>query len=271
MVAALGLAALAACTSPVMPGPMAGEASTTVDILDYLVGDASTWPRIGALYMNQVVDPVAQEICWVKYGNPRRFECWRWDDRYVYHETDNAIDGNTGDDLMDYSAVGSAIAVNLSSANINTGVGTVAASTASAQGTDTLLNIERIIATPGNDTLVGSSGSNLLAGGSGSDSIDGGDGADTVSGGDGSDNVRGMSGNDTLSGGTGSNTLDGGSGIDCVTDLVTGAYRPQKAVASDSLDAAKGDPRALMEHPGYAGRYAAAVMEKALEIGRAHV
>ena len=97
MVAALGLAALAACTSPVMPGPMAGEASTTVDILDYLVGDASTWPRIGALYMNQVVDPVAQEICWVKYGNPRRFECWRWDDRYVYHETDNAIDGNTGE------------------------------------------------------------------------------------------------------------------------------------------------------------------------------
>ena len=49
-----------------------------------------------------------------------------------------------------------------------------------------------------------------------------------------------------------------------VTDLVTGDYRPQKSVASDSLDAAKGQARALMEHDGAAGRYAAAVMEKSL-------
>ena len=49
-----------------------------------------------------------------------------------------------------------------------------------------------------------------------------------------------------------------------VTDLVTGAYRPQKPVASDSLDAAGNDPRALIEHDGLAGRYAAAVMENTL-------
>ncbi|MFG1244233.1 3-hydroxyacyl-CoA dehydrogenase/enoyl-CoA hydratase family protein [Xanthobacter sp. V7C-4] len=49
-----------------------------------------------------------------------------------------------------------------------------------------------------------------------------------------------------------------------VTDLVTGAYRPQKKVESDALDAAKGDARALMQHDGAAGRYASAVMEKAL-------
>ena len=49
-----------------------------------------------------------------------------------------------------------------------------------------------------------------------------------------------------------------------VTDLVTGDYRPQKTVESDSLDAAKGDARVLMEHDGAAGRYAAAVMEKSL-------
>ena len=49
-----------------------------------------------------------------------------------------------------------------------------------------------------------------------------------------------------------------------MTDLVTGDYRPQKPVASDSLDAAGNDPRALIEHDGLAGRYAAAVMEKTL-------
>ncbi|MFG1343925.1 FAD-dependent oxidoreductase [Xanthobacter autotrophicus DSM 431] len=49
-----------------------------------------------------------------------------------------------------------------------------------------------------------------------------------------------------------------------VTDLITGEYRPQKQVSSDSLDDAKGDARALMEHAGAAGCYAAAVMEKSL-------
>lgn len=49
-----------------------------------------------------------------------------------------------------------------------------------------------------------------------------------------------------------------------VIDLATGDYRPQREAASDSLEAARGNPRALMEHEGAAGRYAAAVMEKAL-------
>jgi 3-hydroxyacyl-CoA dehydrogenase len=49
-----------------------------------------------------------------------------------------------------------------------------------------------------------------------------------------------------------------------VIDLATGDYRPQQPAASDSLDAARNDPRALMEHAGIAGRYAAAVMEKTL-------
>ncbi|MDQ0564196.1 3-hydroxyacyl-CoA dehydrogenase [Rhizobium mesoamericanum] len=49
-----------------------------------------------------------------------------------------------------------------------------------------------------------------------------------------------------------------------VTDLKTGEYRPQKPISSKSLDASGGDPRALMEHPGLGGRYAAVVMEKSL-------
>lgn len=47
-----------------------------------------------------------------------------------------------------------------------------------------------------------------------------------------------------------------------VTDLVTGEYRPQKAVESESLAASGGDARALMEHEAAGGRYASMVMEK---------
>lgn len=48
------------------------------------------------------------------------------------------------------------------------------------------------------------------------------------------------------------------------TDLLTGEYRAAHAPESDSLTAAGRDARALMMHPGVAGRYAAAVMEKTL-------
>jgi len=71
--------------------------SQSVDVLDYLIGDPSVWPRVGNHSQNQFVDTSQRQVCWVKYGNPRTFECWRWDDDYVYHLVDHAIDGNTGE------------------------------------------------------------------------------------------------------------------------------------------------------------------------------
>jgi hypothetical protein len=85
--------ALAACGSPIAPT----DGIATVDVLQYVIGDASLWPRVGSNSMSQIVADDRREVCWVKYSNPRRFECWRWDDEFVYHATDNAIDGNTGE------------------------------------------------------------------------------------------------------------------------------------------------------------------------------
>jgi len=80
-------------------GRLAPSAPTaaTVDVLDFLIGDASLWPRVGNHSQNQFVDAPRREVCWVKYANPRTFECWRWDDQYIYHVVDHAIDGNTGE------------------------------------------------------------------------------------------------------------------------------------------------------------------------------
>jgi len=47
-------------------------------------------------------------------------------------------------------------------------------------------------------------------------------------------------------------------------DLATGDYRPSRPVASESLDAARGDALALMAHAGVGGVYAARVMLKTL-------
>jgi hypothetical protein len=82
-IAVLGMVACA--TSP---------SSETVDVLDYVLGTADTWPRHGAPnhYQHQHVE--GDRVCWTKYTLPWSYECWRWDDAYLYHAVDHAIDGN---------------------------------------------------------------------------------------------------------------------------------------------------------------------------------
>ena len=94
---ALGVAAAwVGCTrAATPPGPTPGV--RRIDVLQYVVGDTALWPRRGNHSQNQVVDPAAREVCWVKYANPRTFECWRWDDQFIYHAVDHGLDGNTGE------------------------------------------------------------------------------------------------------------------------------------------------------------------------------
>src|SRR5436190_12550673 len=93
MVAAGGACRPVAAPSPVSPSP----SSSAVDVLAYVIGDMASWPRVGNHSQNQVVDEARREVCWVKYANPRTFECWRWDDSFIYHVVDHGIDGNTGE------------------------------------------------------------------------------------------------------------------------------------------------------------------------------
>lgn len=91
--AAFVMCLTAGCASPSAPSANGSR----VDVLDYILGEAQTWPRVGSQSQHQIVDFGRREVCWVKYANPRTFECWRWDDQYVYHVVDHAIDGNTGE------------------------------------------------------------------------------------------------------------------------------------------------------------------------------
>ena len=36
----------------------------TIDVLDFIIGEAGLWPRIGTQAQNQVVDDERREICW---------------------------------------------------------------------------------------------------------------------------------------------------------------------------------------------------------------
>jgi hypothetical protein len=93
----LAIAALlcSTCRSPLSPSARATPVLS--DVLDYIVGDPTLWPRIGNHYQEQILDLGRREVCWVKYANPRRFECWRWDDQFIYHEVDHALDGDSNE------------------------------------------------------------------------------------------------------------------------------------------------------------------------------
>src|SRR5207244_9710479 len=90
------LAILTGCNAatPLAPAP---QSQPIVDVLSYVIGDPSTWPRTGTQFQTQLVDQDAHTVCWVKYGRPEMFECWRWDDVWVYHAVDHAVDGDTGE------------------------------------------------------------------------------------------------------------------------------------------------------------------------------
>lgn len=71
--------------------------------------------------------------------------------------------------------------------------------------TETLIDIENLIGSFGNDALYGNSANNLLIGGYGDDWLNGRDG---------NDNLQGGAGNDGLYGGTGDDAMTGGAGDD---------------------------------------------------------
>lgn len=69
-------------------------------------------------------------------------------------------------------------------------------------GTVTLISIENVSGSLGNDTLIGNGSSNGLGGGAGNDSLTGADGQDYIDGGFGRDTIIGGSGDDYMDGGS---------------------------------------------------------------------
>src|SRR5947207_12727162 len=92
----VGIVGTGACSRTGDPtAPTAPSSPGRIDVIDFLVGSPQLWPRIGSFSQNQFLDRDGRQVCWVKYANPRRFECWHWDEAYVYHDVDHAIDGDS--------------------------------------------------------------------------------------------------------------------------------------------------------------------------------
>ena len=118
----------------------------------------------------------------------------------------DTLDGGAGIDTVDYSALGSAITVDLRRAAEQT--------ISAAGGNDMLSNIENVVGGRGGDRLLGSSDNNTLEGIGGNDTLVGFDGDDILLGGLSNDVLSGGNGDDTLDGGAGRDIFNGGAGED---------------------------------------------------------
>ncbi len=144
------------------------------------------------------------------------------DDTLVGGAGSDTLVGGAGLDWADYSGATSGATVSLSSAAQNAGYATG----------DDLREIEGILGSAFNDTLIGAAAGEYLIGGSGRDMLRGEDGIDTLEGGD---------GDDTLVGGLGSDVLRGGAGVDWASYEFAAAIRIDLATPGMSNGEAAGD------------------------------
>jgi Ca2+-binding RTX toxin-like protein len=135
-----------------------------------------------------------------------------FDDLIYSNAAANIIEGGAGIDSVSY-VYGSAVNVNLAT-NIHSG--------GYAAG-DSLIGIEVVYGSHGNDTITGDANDNYLYGLDGNDSLVGGEGNDTFDGGAGADTMVGGDGNDVYYVGSSSDlvTEQASEGLDAVISSVS--------------------------------------------------
>ena len=135
------------------------------------------------------------------------------------------IDGGSGTDLIDFSDASGGINFTLHHSSSYTTVDL----TAIGLGIDKYKNIEGVIGTNFDDTIIGSNGHNTIFGGDGNDTLIGGNEDDIINGGAGDDKIIGGKDDDVLTGGAGKdifvyNTVSDSkpSERDVITDFTQG-------------------------------------------------
>ena len=135
----------------------------------------------------------------------------------------DTIDGGEGTDTAVYQFAPAAVSVTL---NEGDSLGTASDGNG---GTDSLIDLENIIASELDDNLTGNSGDNSFTGRDGNDTIEGLAGDDFLTGGNGADSLTGGEGSDQFV------YLDAEEGGDTITDFAVGTDKIA-AVASGFSD-----------------------------------
>ncbi|TAL40169.1 MAG: tandem-95 repeat protein [Alphaproteobacteria bacterium] len=233
-----------ATTVLVLHGGSGNDILTTGDMGDALFGDSGNDTLTGGAGFDTLTGGLGNDKIFAGDGDD------------VVNETDggnDTINGGAGVDILDYSSVGSPMALNVTATQVSStvigtdvisgveavrggmasdgisGSGTVAIDLYGGEGGD----IMNVFSTGGVGwRLYGETGDDSLTGDTGNDTLDGGANNDVLFGGAGNDILDGGAGNDAMSGGAGNDTFfvdnagdqvneSAGAGIDTVLSSVT--------------------------------------------------
>ncbi len=143
------------------------------------------------------------------------------DDTILADLGDDVIDGGEGFDTLFLAQAAGPVTVDFAAGKVS-GEGI---------GSDSFMNIEKLLFGAGNDIVIGNNGDDSFDGGAGNDQLKGGAGDDTLWGDAGDDAIDGGSGDDAVLGGIGNDVIKGGSGAD----------RLEGEVGNDVIDAGSGN------------------------------
>ena len=125
----------------------------------------------------------------------------------------DTIDGGSGFDKVDFSTLAGLTGMPGVTLALN---GATSATAAVSGDIDTIVNVEAITGSSGDDILSGDSSVNIISGGLGDDILSGGAASDVLSGDAGDDRLDGGVGNDIMDGGTGDDWLFASTGVDTI-------------------------------------------------------
>jgi Ca2+-binding RTX toxin-like protein/rhodanese-related sulfurtransferase len=173
-------------------------------------------------------------------GNDR-IDAGAGDDTILADLGDDVIDGGTGFDTLSLAGATGPITVDFAAGKVS-GAGI---------GSDSFINIEKLVFGAGNDVVTGNNGNDAFDGGIGNDVLKGAAGNDTLSGNEGDDVIEGGSGNDVVAGGNGADVLNAGSGVDQIDggagddmiDAGSGNDVILGGAGNDVINAGSGDDR----------------------------
>ena len=163
------------------------------------------------------------------------------DDTILADLGDDIIDGGAGFDTLFLAQATGPVTVDFAAGKVS----------GSGIGSDSFVNIEKLLFGAGNDIVTGNNGDDAFDGGLGNDTLKGGAGNDTLFGDEGDDAINGGSGDDIVQGGNGVDRLTGGSGLDRIDggagdDLIdagSGNDIVLGGAGNDVIDGGSGDDR----------------------------
>ena len=137
-------------------------------------------------------------------GLNNRIEALGGNDLLIGNAGADTLDGGNGSDSVSYRYDSGVVTIDLSA-------GTAIDSSGS---TDTLISIENVTGSAGDDTIIGTDDANVIFAGAGNDKVSGRGGNDILFGEAGKDTLEGEAGDDFLVGGLDADVLNGGDGND---------------------------------------------------------